>query len=156
MKIRREDLYLPSAAKHLQVNFLISKGIPHSLCECVLSSSWPQKTSDPLCLTVHQSPLASPRSPMRQRSYFRQLLIPSLHKKVLPYMEPKSDFLAFNLLALLSLLGPYVKQCLSHCVGILVGNCVYKNKAIQDLGPQAVVQSPDQVTLLTLHELLPT
>lgn len=88
---------------------------------------------------------------MRQRSYFRQLLTPSLHKKVLPYKEPKSDSLAFNPLPLLGSLGPHVKQCLSHWVGILVGNCVYRIEAFQDLGPQAALLSPDQVTLQTLY-----
>lgn len=91
---------------------LISLSAKGRLSPCVyvvFFSSQPRSTSDAPCLTLHESPLTSPRSPMRQRSYFRQLLIPSLHKKVLPYMEPKSDSLAFNLLALLGSLGPYVK-----------------------------------------------
>lgn len=45
-------------------------------------------------------PMVSLRSPWGRDHYLLQLLIPSFHQKVLPYMEPKSGSLAFNLLLL--------------------------------------------------------
>lgn len=99
-KNQNERLYIyPPLCTHLEFSFHIYKGtlhFPSDMCASLPPGHW-----EPLaqCLFMNP-PMVSLRSLWGRDHYLLQLLIPSFHQKVLPYMEPKSGSLAFNLLLL--------------------------------------------------------